>query len=158
MTSSTFLRKSLISLLGCSQVGKATGFGPVIRGFESFRPSHSNSAFPSSSRPRTTAFHAVDRGSNPLGNASQLEHSLQSGCFFCGQKSASPLLSPAIAPIASHCQTPATHVYNGHASTHHPPASHKCSHTTYLKRHILGERYPTHAATGHGPRRGLPLR
>ncbi len=26
-------------LLGCSQVGKATGFGPVIRGFESFRPS-----------------------------------------------------------------------------------------------------------------------
>lgn len=26
-------------MLGCSQVGKATGFGPVIRGFESFRPS-----------------------------------------------------------------------------------------------------------------------
>ena len=27
-------------MLGCSQEGKATGFGPVIRGFKSFRPSH----------------------------------------------------------------------------------------------------------------------
>ena len=31
------------------------------------QPTHS--ASPSSSRPRTTAFHAVDRGSNPLGDA-----------------------------------------------------------------------------------------
>lgn len=27
------------SFLGCSQVGKATGFGPVIHGFESYHPS-----------------------------------------------------------------------------------------------------------------------
>ena len=26
-------------MLGCSQVGKAAGFGPVIHGFESYHPS-----------------------------------------------------------------------------------------------------------------------
>ena len=35
---STF--KEIFVTLGCSQAGKATGFGPVIRGFKSFRPSH----------------------------------------------------------------------------------------------------------------------
>ena len=33
------------------------------------QPTQFHSASPSSSRPRTTAFHAVDRGSNPLGDA-----------------------------------------------------------------------------------------
>ena len=33
------------------------------------QPTKLHSASPSSSRPRTTAFHAVDRGSNPLGDA-----------------------------------------------------------------------------------------
>ena len=35
------------------------------------QPSQLHSASPSSSRPRTTAFHAVDRGSNPLGDANK---------------------------------------------------------------------------------------
>ncbi|CAM2060065.1 hypothetical protein DSUL_50105 [Desulfovibrionales bacterium] len=31
-----------LAMLGCRQIGKATGFGPVIRGFESFHPSHNS--------------------------------------------------------------------------------------------------------------------
>ena len=45
----------------------------MLTGSANFRRSTSTplmwSASPSSSRPRTTAFHAVDRGSNPLGDA-----------------------------------------------------------------------------------------
>ena len=36
------------------------------------QPTQLHSASPSSSRPRTTAFHAVDRGSNPLGDAKRI--------------------------------------------------------------------------------------
>ena len=36
------------------------------------QPLKLHSASPSSSRPRTTAFHAVDRGSNPLGDANEI--------------------------------------------------------------------------------------
>ena len=43
------------SLLGCRQAGKATGFGPVIRGFESFRPSQFFPVFSQSSPACVTA-------------------------------------------------------------------------------------------------------
>ena len=47
------------------------------------QPSQLHSASPSSSRPRTTAFHAVDRGSNPLGDANKKSrHLYYSRCFF----------------------------------------------------------------------------
>ena len=37
------------------------------------QPTQLHRASPSSSRPRTTAFHAVDRGSNPLGDAKKIK-------------------------------------------------------------------------------------
>ena len=49
-------------------------------------PGTAGQVFPSSSRPRTTAFHAVDRGSNPLGNANRTQKPCSSRCkaFFVG--------------------------------------------------------------------------
>lgn len=51
------------------------------------QPTQLHSASPSSSRPRTTAFHAVDRGSNPLGDAkrNQAFTSNRKGFFVVGQ-------------------------------------------------------------------------
>ena len=46
------------------------------------QPTKLHSASPSSSRPRTTAFHAVDRGSNPLGDAKDFKGLHRKVCPF----------------------------------------------------------------------------
>ena len=61
------------------------------------QPTKPHSASPSSSRPRTTAFHAVDRGSNPLGDAKKRAKGHIERCdpFFVGERLLEKL-SPAI--------------------------------------------------------------
>ena len=82
LTATWLSRRHKRVLVGCRSTGRTTGSGPVDQGSNPCSPAMGRTtvaakallfinASPSSSWPRTTAFHAVGGGSNPPGDAKE---------------------------------------------------------------------------------------